>query len=634
MIETQVQQKTVNPVVAAIDKITDWADSAAAIGMMFAGLFTGYEVIVRHYFKSPTIWTFDVSIMIMLWFSFLIAAQALRHNHHIQVDILLRVMKDNVRAPLDVLSNLVIVIYAVILTIFTGQACWYSFVSKEMTITLLQVPVWIMQLGMVVGSVLLVLQGLVALGGSIGKLKDIGLKFEKGILGNPVLVVIFFIICIGWGAYLFDVNRGLALVVTIFSLMLMGVPIFTSLGMVGAIALFTILGTKSGIAQIPIIAQHAVESYTLMAIPLFIFTGNILVKGNIGQELYEVCVKWIGHIPGGIAVATIAACAVFAAISGSSVATAAIIGLVALPELRRYEYDTRLSLGLLAAGGTLGILIPPSSSMIVFSSITEESTGSLFMGGVIPGIIMAVIFALYAAWMCARSGKYKKMEKATLKERLDTTKGAFWGIMTPVVILVSIYTGLCTPTEAASVSLVYALVVSLIRRRIGLRELVPVLKSGTGSSGMILMIVVGAMILGTVTTIMQVPQQVINYVGSMAVSPGFVMFVLCIVYIILGMFLEVISIMYITVPIVYPLIISLGYDGIWFGVFITLLMEMALITPPVGLNVFVIQGISEQPNLEVIRGVWPFMVLLVVGLFILYFFPDLATWLPGTMGYR
>lgn len=633
MSEKEQNCVSANPIVRVIDKLTDLADSAAAVAMLMAGLFTGYEVIVRHFFKSPTVWTYDVSIMIMLWFSFLVAAQALRHDHHIKVDILINLMKENIRAPLDVLSSFVVTIYAAVLMFFMTQTCWHSYVTGEQTITLLQTPVWIIQLGMVLGSVLLVLQSIVLLGRNIKKLKEIGLKIEKGIWGNPVIVTLIFLVVLGIGIYLLNVSKGAALIVTIFALMLMGVPIFASLGMVGTIALFTLLGVDSGIAQIPIIAESSVESYTLMAIPLFIFAGNILVQGDIGKELYDVCVKWIGHIPGGVAVATIGACSIFAAISGSSVATAAIIGLVALPEFMKYEYDPKMAYGLLAAGGTLGILIPPSSSMIVFSSITEESTGSLFMGGIIPGIMMALIFAAFAVWRCVKTGKYKKMPKASYKERFATMKGSFWGLMTPVIILASIYTGICTPTEAASVAVVYALVVSLLRRKISFKQLVPVLKSGTGSSGMILMIVVGAMILGTVTTIMQVPQQVINFVGGLNVPPGVVILFLCGVYVILGMFLEVISIMYITVPIVYPLVISLGYNGVWFGVFITLLMETALITPPVGLNVFVIQGIAKAPMVDVIKGVWPYMALLALGLILLYVFPDLCTWLPSTMGY-
>jgi C4-dicarboxylate transporter DctM subunit len=287
----------------------------------------------------------------------------------------------------------------------------------------------------------------------------------------------------------------------------------------------------------------------------------------------------------------------------------------------------------LAAGGTLGILIPPSGSMIIYSSITNESTGALFIGGVVPGIPLAIIFALFAILVCARTGRYGKIPPYSWKERLHVFKNSFWGLLLPVIIITTIYTGVCTPTEAAAIAVVYALIVSLSRRAIKPREIHAVMAESTRSSTMILMIVVGAMLLGTITTYLQVPQHLVAMVGTLHMPNWGVMILLCIIFVILGMFLEVVSILLITMPIVYPLIIHLGFNGVWFGVFITLLMEMALITPPVGLNIYVIQGIGKASMVDVVRGIFPFMLLLLAGLLLIWFFPQLALWLPGTMGY-
>jgi C4-dicarboxylate transporter DctM subunit len=306
--------------------------------------------------------------------------------------------------------------------------------------------------------------------------------------------------------------------------------------------------------------------------------------------------------------------------------------MVAIPEMKRHRYESQLTYGTLAAGGTLGILIPPSAAMIIYSAITDESTGALFMGGVVPGIILILLFAGYAIFRSIRTGLYEKIPPCSWKERFGVLKNSFWGLLTPVIIIFTIYTGICTPTEAAAVAVVYALLVSLVRKNILPRQLNQIFLKSTRTSSMILMIVVGALQLGMITTFLQIPQGAVSLVGRLDMANWIIMVILCIIYLILGMFLEVISILLITMPIVYPIIIYMGFNGVWFGVFIVLLMEMALITPPVGLNMYVIQGVSGARMIDVIRGVLPFMLLLLIGLLLLWFVPGLAIWLPSGMG--
>lgn len=620
-----------NILVRIINKAANISDSIMGFMMLGIAVLTVIDVSMRHFFAKPTSWIYTVCVYALIWYSFIVAAQALVGDHHIKVDMLINLLHGKARIATDALAYLFITIYSGMLSYFAFTTMAKNIRMGAKSIGTVRIPLWLVQLGIVLGAVLLCLEAVNLLAHKIVDWKRAGFKPGKGIHENPYIVLVIFIVVFAAGLWVFSFNRGFGMIITVFAVLLVGVPVFAGLGMVGAIGLYIMMGAKAGVGQIATIAQKGVESYTLLAIPLFVLAGNLLVESGIGAELYDFCAKWAGHLPGGIAIATIVACAIFAAISGSSVATAAIIGSVALPELKKYKYDTNMSLGLLAAGGTLGILIPPSSSMIVYSTITEESTGKLFMGGVIPGIIMAIIFSVYAVVSCKITGKYEKMPKASWGDRGRNLVSSIWGLLTPVIILASIYTGFCTPTEAAAVAVIYALAVSLIRKKISLKDIPRIVKMGNGSAGMIMMIVAGALIFGNLITITQAAQNIINYVAKHNIAPGLVLLVMCFLFVILGMFLEVISIMYITMPIVFPLMTGLGYNGIWFGVFVTLLMEMALITPPVGLNSFVIQGISKEPMAKVIRGVLPFMLLLALGLALLYLFPELALWLPSEM---
>lgn len=621
----------------AIDSISTFAGAIAGFAMLFVSVITTYEVIMRHFFKNPTIWTYEVSSYILVWFGFLSSAYGLKQGGHIHVDILVSKMKPRTKLPLDIIAHALCFFYAVIMFVYSWQMAMDAFRCNETAPTLLQAPMYLVELGMVIGTFLLSLQALrivivkIAEWINLTRNKE-DLKESSGVINNPWFILPCFSILSVLGIWCYAVSPGIGLVFVMIILLFAGVPVFVSLGIIGTLGLFILLGPQSGLPQTAAIGLKSLDSFVLLAIPLYILVGQILMESGIGNELFDVCVKWVGHIPGGMAAATIGACAIFAAISGSSVATAATVGMVAIPEMLKRNYDPKLVYGTVASGGTLGILIPPSAAMIIYSAITDESTGALFMGGVIPGIILTIIFALFAVLFCVHTGRYEKIEPFPWKERFVVFKDSFWGLMTPVIIIFTIYTGVCTPTEAAALAVVYALAVSLFRGKIKFKELNSMMAKSTRTSTMILMIVVGALQLGMITTFLQVPQRAIALVGALDLSVWVIMVLLCVVFVILGMFLEVVSILLITMPIVHPLIIHMGFNGVWFGVFIVLLMEMALITPPVGLNVYVIQGVANAKMSEVISGVLPFMVLLLTGLLLIYFFPQLVLWFPGTMG--
>ena len=616
-----------------IDFLSGITGACAGYIMLFNSVIITYEVVMRHFFRSPTIWVFDISGYLLVWFGFFSASYGVREGSHISIDILTSGLSPRTKLSFDIVASFLCLAYSLILFAYGSILCLEHFQSMELQPTALYFPVYLVELGMVVGTLIMALQVLREFLSRISWYFTGDLEHGTGLLNNRYLVVSLYLGLVAVGLWLYVVNPPAGMLMLLFTLLLAGVPVYATLGMIGCLGLYFLLGMDAGLSQSAIIAVSALDNFVILAIPMYILAGQILMTGGIGRELFDVCFKWVGHLPGGLAATTIASCAIFAAISGSSVATAAAIGLISLPEMLKHAYDKPLAYGSLAAGGTLGIMIPPSAAMIIYSGITDESTGALFIGGIIPGIILTIIFCFYAVTFCFVTGKYEKVAPFSWSERLSVFRSSFWALLTPVLVIGSIYTGIATPTEAGALSVVYALVVSLARGKIKLGQINEIMAISTKSSSMILMIVIGALLLGAITTFLQIPQQFINWVTSFNAPNWVVMVLLCLMYIVLGMFLEVISILLITMPIVYPLIIHMGYNGIWYGVFIVILMEMALITPPVGLNIYVIQGISEARMSDVIKGVFPFMLLLLAVLALLWMFPQLILFLPGTMGF-
>lgn len=333
--------------------------------------------IMRSFFHRPTIWVFDVTCNILILFGFLSAAYGLKEGSHINVDILTSRMGARTKVPLEAIAYALCFIYSLILFINTSKMTLEAYVKKETAPTVIHVPTYIIEMGMTIGCFLLCLMALRMLIEKAAVWARGNLEGGYGIINRPALVLPTYIILAFLGVWLYKISPGAGVVVTVLILLLAGVPVFTSLGIVGTLGLLLLMGVKSGLPQTAIVGLKSLDNFILLAVPMYIINGRqILMSGGIGRELYNVCVKWLGHLPGGIA--TVGASAIFAAISGSSVATAVAIGIIALPEMLKRGYDSRLAYGVLAAGGTLGILIPPSGSMIIYSSITEESTGALF----------------------------------------------------------------------------------------------------------------------------------------------------------------------------------------------------------------------------------------------------------------
>ncbi|MFZ5632967.1 MAG: TRAP transporter large permease subunit [Bacillota bacterium] len=614
----------------AIDRISDLSGAFIGWVMLAVAFANCYEIIARKLFNTPTDWVQDVSVYVMIWFAFITAGYTWRKERHIRVDVVTDRIAPAGRKALALVTSLFTLFYAGLLVVQGWKMVSLSMSSGQVTPNVLQVPVWLVQFGIVLGSAVLALQLIRQIAADIDDLCKIPRKSRADWLPAAVFVVLAAV-----SVWLVALNPVVGLIMLLVTLLFGGVPVFAGLGLVGAAGFFMLFGGVSSLGQVPFIGYKAMNEFILVALPLFVFGGGLMMSGGIGRELFDLCAKLVGHLPGGLAVATIFAAAVFAAISGSSVATAATIGMIALPAMLANNYDRRLAYGCVAAGGTLGILIPPSAPMIVYSAITDESTGALFMGGVIPGLLLTMIMAGYAVVRSMRAGSHEKIAPAAIKEKVIALKDGIWGLLAPVIVLGGIYTGLFTPTESAAVLILYAFLIGVLRGRIKPGNLSETVAEGTTSAGMILMIIAGAMVMGAVFTQLQLPNTLSAAVAGAGLNPWWVMAAIMLLMVCLGMILEVASILLITIPILYPLIISLGFNGIWFCILVVVNMEMALITPPVGLNLFVIGGVERSATMAaIVRGVVPFIIIMVVFLVLLCLFPQLATWLPDMMGYR
>lgn len=413
-------------------------------------------------------------------------------------------------------------------------------------------------------------------------------------------------------------------------LLVMGLPVAFSLGMAGVAGMLLFMGGDGALAQLPIIGYKSLDDFVLTAVPLYILMSQILLTGKVGNDLFELANKWLRHLPGGLGIATVMACAVFAAITGSSVACAVTIGAIAIPEMLARGYERSLVLGAVAAGGTLGILIPPSIPMILYGAITDESIGKLFMSGVVPGAILTILFIMIVVY---RSRNLPREAAASWDERISALKKSFWGLLLPVIVVGGIYTGVFTPTEAAGIGTVYSLIITFgIYRTLSLKDMPEILEDTIKTTCMIFAIMIGASLFGFVLTILDAPQALTNFVVDMQTNRWVIFVAINILLLFLGCILESVSIIFITLPILFPLIVRLGFDPIWFNVVMLINLELALITPPVGMNLFVLQGISPDSKMtQIIKGVIPFGAVMALEILLLCFFPEIATWLPSVV---
>ncbi|HEX7439297.1 MAG TPA: TRAP transporter large permease [Caldimonas sp.] len=413
----------------------------------------------------------------------------------------------------------------------------------------------------------------------------------------------------------------------------MRVPIAISMGLVGFLGLWWMRGLNPSMASATTVVYESGFQYTLSVVPLFILMGNFVTRAGMSKELYRAGHTVVGHLRGGLAMATVLACAGFGAICGSSIATAATMVKVAYPSMSEHHYSDELAVGTIAAGGTLGILIPPSTIMVIYGIMTNTSIGKLFAAGILPGLVATVLLCLAVQYICWRDpAGGPSAERASWRERFDAFRGVWAVVALFVVVMGGIYGGVFTATEGAGIGAFGAFCFALARRALSLRALLDVLVESARTTAMLFMILVGALIFANFVNYTTMPADLKAFVTQYQIHPMTVMVAICVIYVVLGTAMEELSMILLTVPVFFPLVVGLGFDPVWFGIIIVVVVQIGLISPPVGMNMFVVKSMLPRISTATIfRGVTPFVVAEVVLLAILVAFPWISLVLPRLM---
>jgi C4-dicarboxylate transporter DctM subunit len=426
---------------------------------------------------------------------------------------------------------------------------------------------------------------------------------------------------------------GVMGILLVLLLLVCGIPIGFSMILVGFIGFSYLVNVPAALQIVGVSSYGIISSYDWLVLPLFIMMGCVFARAGLGQSLFKLAYNFIGRLPGGLSIAAIGACAIFSAVSASSLATAVTIGVTAIPQMRKYKYESGLAAGCCAAGGTLGILIPPSSIFIIYGILTETSIAELFIAGILPGIILSLLFmAMILTRARLNPAIAPPGQSTSIKEKLEAVGGCMEVIVFIAFVLGGLIIGWFTPTEAGGIAAFGAIVISLARKRLGWQSFKDSLWDTVRNTGMIFVCLIGAFILTPFVAVSRIPMELAGLVANLGFPPAAVMGMIILTYFILGCFIDTMAMVLLTLPVFFPLVVGLGYDPIWFGVIVVLVVEMALVTPPVGMNVYVICGIAKDvPMEDVFKGILPFVLVELAFLILLIAFPQIALFLPGLL---
>lgn len=612
-----------------IDRISWSAALAAGILMLAVALFMVYESFTRHFLDSPTSWVLAISILIFMWFTFLATPYGIQVDKHVACDVFVSRLPEATRQSLGIATDLISLVYVIALGWFGYGAVDEAVTFGSTTEGLVRYPMWLLLSSIPLGMALALLQFLRKV--QVRRRRLVRLKAEPEAASGlgPKTALIWLVITLAAAVAVFFFSQPLGILILALVLLFWGAPISFALGVVGLTGLIFFHQSLGGLNTLPIVAENTGTNFVLLAIPLFTLGGLILSRSGLGEEMYELSSRWLGWMPGGLGVATCITGGVLAAMIGSSTAVTAIVTLVAMKPLLARGYDKTLVIGTVT-GSSLGLIIPPSVGFIVYGFLTDTSVGELFMAGVVPGVMLVVLFSTYVILNCKITGNYQPVSY-TWRERFVSLRRSVIILLGPIFVLGSIYTGLATPTEAGAILVLYSLMCAVIFRKIDFKGFVQSLIDSGVLSTMVLMIMIGALVMSNVITLLQVPAQLTEAIIDSGLPIFVVLVIMIIFYLALGMFLDGGSITVLTVPVIAPMLPALGIDTVAFGVILMMLIETALLTPPVGLNIFTVKGIVDEPLSLIIKSVLPFVLILLVGVVLVIIWPDLALWLPNQM---
>lgn len=422
--------------------------------------------------------------------------------------------------------------------------------------------------------------------------------------------------------------------IILFLLLALRTPLGITMFLVGFAGLWLLISRSAALIKTGLIPFDTMASFDLAVLPLFLLMAQVIFSAGLSRDLYDVAAKWLGRFRGGVAIATVGGCAGFAAISASSLATAVTMGMVAIPEMKRLKYDDSLSTGCVAAGGTIGQLIPPSAGLITYGIITQTSIGKLFLGGMIPGILEALFYMITIYLLCLwKPSLGPRGPKYTMIEKLASFKTCWEMLGLIILVLGGLVIGLFTPTEAGAVGAFGAIIFSLLRKRLSWEKFKKAILETMKTTGMLYGILIGAFVFKYFLAVTTIPARLADYVGGLTLSPLVIIVLVMLVYVFLGCVMDALAMILLTIPVFFPLALGLGFDAIWFGIIIVRMTEIGLITPPIGMNVYAIKGIvPDVPVTKIFKGIIPFLIADIFHVALLLFFPGVVMFLPNLLG--
>ena len=607
--------------------------SATVIGVMM--FLTTADVVLRYIFNSPLPGVYILCEMLMIGAVYPAAAYVQQQKGHVRVDVFIDRIKGIPRSTLE-LSTLFLALLSFGLVCWQGERlAWEAWITGDHEMGLMEYPYWPAKTVMTLGIGLLCVRLATDIRDQIRELRKKSSRWFLFLLAALLPLALFAVmLSLVHPGELDRATIGYFMLVAMIAVLFMGLPVAFGLLLVGIVGYWLLGGFDRTLTILGIVPYEKVSNYTLSVVPLFILMGHLAYQAGFAGSMYGTAQKWIGHLPGSAAQATVLGGAAFGAACGSGLASCATLGKICIPVMRKMGIDDKLALGCVAAVGGLAQMIPPSILMVIYAVITDQSVAKLLIAGILPGMTAAACFMLLIYIMVKRNPRLAPvpMEAVPWKERLIALKDS-WGIaMLGFIVMGGIYSGVFTPTEAGALGAFGAFFLGLLTRRLKFRNFLEAIMESTKTTAMIFLIIAAAMVFGNFLGISRIPVMVSDFILGLQMPRFFVLLGVLILYIVAGMFIDMLAFAFLTLPIIYPAITALGYDPLWFGVITVFMFELALITPPFGLNLFILRGMVPGIAMgDVIRGAFPFILIDVVILAIYVGFPKLSTWLPSLM---
>ncbi len=612
------------------------ADSVGRAILALMVLLITLDVVLRYFFNRPIKGSYELVEFMMVLLVFLGLAFTQTKKNHVSITLFTGRLSPSQMAVIGSATYFLCLIIFSMITwrcLLQAEALRVNGTSSD----ILFIPnfpfMWVVVFGSALLSLIFLIDFFKSVDGVLSRCKNPWLWF-----GLDGLLIVLLLSIPSWLHWLpWDISRpvmGLIGIAILLLLLFSSMPIGPVMALIGYLGFSYLVNPDASLTILGTTPFRSASSHAMTTIPLFVLMGVLCFHAELSKDVYTTIRNWVGRLPGGLAMSTVGGCAGFAAVSGSSMATAITMGTIALPEMRRYKYNDGLACGCVAAGGSIGILIPPSIAFIIYATITEESIGRLFMAGVIPGLMEAVFYMLAIYIMCKIWPKLGPPgPSSTWREKIVSLKDT-WGILVLFTLVIGgIYAGIFTPTEAAGVGAFGALLLGILKKKLNKENILQSLADASKNTAMLMLMLIGADIFSYFLTMSQIPFMLSEFVVGLPVSSAVMVWAILLVYIVLGCIMPIIPAIILTVPIFLPVVTGLGYDPIWFGVIVVTMAEMGQITPPVGINVFALSGVAKDVPLGTIfKGIFPFLAADIVRVALVFFFPALALWLPSLMG--